>query len=71
MKIRNALSTRQQAQLLTMRDALLVAPHIKGKKGSAVYATARKVIMGTGRKPRNLVRVVNLALKLKEGVKCG
>lgn len=71
MKVRNALSTRQQAQLLTMRDAMLVAPHLEGKKGNAVYATARKILKDSGRKAKSLRRVVNLAQELKEGIKCG
>jgi hypothetical protein len=71
LKVRNALSTRQQAQLLTMRDAMLVAPHLEGKKGNAVYATARKILKDSGRKAKSLRRVVNLAQELKEGIKCG
>lgn len=71
MKVRNALTTREQAQLLAMRDAMLVAPHIDGKKGNAAYATARKVLKDSGRKAKNLRRVVSLAQELKEGVKCG
>jgi hypothetical protein len=50
---------------------MLVAPHIDGKKGNAAYATARKVLKDSGRKVKNLRRVVSLAQELKEGVKCG
>ncbi|HHW30008.1 MAG TPA: hypothetical protein GXX21_10730 [Syntrophomonadaceae bacterium] len=64
MKVRNALSTRQQAQLLTMRDAMLVAPHIEGKKGNAAYATARKILKNSGKRVKNLKRVVELAQEI-------
>lgn len=71
MKLRNALTPREQAKLLTMRDAMLVAPHIEGKKGNVAYATARKILKDSGRKAKNLRRVVDLAQELKEGIKCG
>jgi hypothetical protein len=64
LKVRNALSTRQQAQLLTMRDAMLVAPHIEGKKGNAAYATARKILKNSGKRVKNLKRVVELAQEI-------
>ncbi len=64
LKLRNALTPKEQAQLLTMRDAMLVAPHIEGKKGNAAYATARKILKDSGRKAKNLRRVVNLAQKV-------
>jgi hypothetical protein len=71
LKVRSCLSARQQAQLLTIRDAMLIAPHLEGKKGSAAYATARRILKNAGLNPRNLRRTVSLALKLKEGIKCG
>jgi len=63
LKLRNALTPREQAKLLTMRDAMLIAPHIEGKKGNAAYATARKILKDSGRKAKNLRRVVDLAQK--------
>ena len=48
LKVRSCLSARQQAQLLTIRDAMLIAPHLEGKKGSAAYATARRILKNAG-----------------------
>lgn len=70
MKVRNVLSAKDQARLLTMRNAILVSPHIKGKSGNAAYAAARKAIKENGIKVKNLRRVVELAQGLDD-VKCG
>lgn len=71
VKVRNLLPAYQRTELLLLRDAMLVAPHLEGKKGNAVYATARKILKDSGRKAKSLRRVVNLAQELKEGIKCG
>jgi len=68
VKVRNLLPAYQRAELLLLRDAMLVAPHIKEKKGASAFAEARRVIKKTtGRKPRRLGRVVELALQMKCG----
>ena len=67
MKVRNLLPAGKRAELLLLRDAMLVAPHIKEKKGASAFAEARRVIKSTGRKPRRLGRVVELALQIKCG----
>jgi|LSQX01.1.fsa_nt_gb hypothetical protein len=67
VKVRNLLPAGKRAELLLLRDAMLVAPHIKEKKGASAFAEARRIIKSTGRKPRRLGRVVELALQIKCG----
>lgn len=56
------LSREDRAHLKELRDILIVAPVIQGKKGNAAYAAARHALKRAGvKKPRALGRLVKMA----------
>ena len=56
------LSREDRAHLKELRDILIVAPAIRGKKGNAAYAAARRALKDAGvKKVRALGRLVKMA----------
>lgn len=62
LKVREVLTPGSRACLGELRDVLIIAPAIRGKKGNAAYAAARRALKDAGvKKVRALGRLVKMA----------
>lgn len=62
VKLRYLLPREDRVRLKELRDVLVVAPAVRGKKGNAAYAAARRALKDAGvKKVRALGRLVKMA----------
>lgn len=63
VQLYHLLSLGDRARLRDLKDVLIVAPAIRGKKGNAAYAAARRALKSAGvKKVHSLGRLVKIGL---------
>lgn len=62
VKMREVINPKSRARLTLLKEALIIAPAVRGKDGDAAFAAARRALKSAGiRKPRNIKRLLELA----------
>ncbi|MGB9793368.1 MAG: hypothetical protein ACPLTR_12475 [Thermacetogeniaceae bacterium] len=62
VRLSEAISPKSRVHLALLKEALIIAPAVRGKEGNAAFAAARRALRSAGvKKPKNLKRLLRMA----------